>query len=76
MREFDSAGGRPCLERLGGDAGFDVGLEQSMQGARGEEPAGAPLIVLKATFNALLNLPYCLARRKRVDSPDFKLPGA
>jgi hypothetical protein len=34
------------------------------------------MIVVKATLNALLNLPYCLARRKPVDSPDFRLPGA
>jgi len=48
-----------------------MGLSQSMR-----DTAGAPMIVLKATLNALLNLPYCLARRKRVDSPDFRLPGA
>lgn len=48
-----------------------MGLAQSMK-----DTAGAPMIVIKATLNALLNLPYCLAHRKRVDSPDFRLPGA
>jgi GT2 family glycosyltransferase len=47
-----------------------MGLAQSMN-----DTAGAPLIVVKATLNALLNLPYCLARRNPVDSPDFRLPG-
>ncbi len=48
-----------------------MGLAQSMK-----DTEGAPLIVIKATLNALLNLPYCLAHRKLVDSPDFRLPGA
>ncbi len=47
-----------------------MGLAQSMK-----ETQGAPMIVVKATLNALLNLPYCLARRSPVDSPDFRLPG-
>ncbi|MFT7462954.1 MAG: GT2 family glycosyltransferase [Pseudohongiellaceae bacterium] len=47
-----------------------MGLAESMKatpGARG--------IVIKATLNALINLPYCLARRSPVTAPDFKLPG-
>ena len=47
-----------------------VGLAQSMK-----DTPGAKWIVVKATLNALANLPYCLARRKPVDAPDFKLPG-
>ena len=47
-----------------------MGLAQSMK-----ETPGARSIVIKATLNALLNLPYCLARRSPVDAPDFKLPG-
>ena len=47
-----------------------MGLAQSMK-----ETPGARWIVIKASLNALLNLPYCLARRKPVDSPDFRLPG-
>jgi hypothetical protein len=40
------------------------------------ETPGAWWIVIKATLNALANLPYCLARRAVVRSPDFRLPGA
>ena len=47
-----------------------MGLAQAMKGT-----PGARLIVVKATLNALLNLPYCLARRRVVDAPDFRLPG-
>jgi hypothetical protein len=47
-----------------------LGLAQSMK-----DTPGARMIVLKATLNALVNLPYCLARRAPVDAPDFKLPG-
>ncbi|MHC4844964.1 MAG: glycosyltransferase family 2 protein [Planctomycetota bacterium] len=47
-----------------------MGLSQAMK-----ETPGAWWIVFKATFNALLNLPYCLSRRAVVNAPDFKLPG-
>ncbi|MGQ0553785.1 MAG: glycosyltransferase family 2 protein [Planctomycetota bacterium] len=39
------------------------------------ETPGAWWIVTRATCSALLNLPYCLARRAPVRAPDFKLPG-
>ena len=48
-----------------------MGLAQAVK-----ETEGANLIVLKATLNALINLPYCLARREVVTAPDFRLPGA
>ena len=38
-----------------------------------ETPLG-PWICVKATANAFLNLPYCLARRKVCRAPDFRLP--
>jgi len=47
-----------------------VGLAQSMR-----DTPGAKWIVIKASLNALANLPYCLARRAVVRAPDFKLPG-
>ena len=47
-----------------------MGLAQSMR-----ETPGAKGIVVKATLNALLNLPYCLRHRRVVDAPDFRLPG-
>ncbi|MHC5212750.1 MAG: glycosyltransferase family 2 protein [Planctomycetota bacterium] len=48
-----------------------MGLASAMR-----ETPGAWWIVVKATLNALLNLPYCLGRRAVVRSPDFRLPGA
>jgi GT2 family glycosyltransferase len=47
-----------------------MGLAQSMK-----DVPGARWVVIKATLNAFLNLPYCLAHRKPVDAPDFRLPG-
>jgi hypothetical protein len=47
-----------------------MGLAQAMAAT-----PGAWGIVLRATGNALLNLPYCLARRRPVQAPDFRLPG-
>lgn len=47
-----------------------MGLAQAVR-----ETEGARGIVVKATLNALLNLPYCLARREVVTAPDFRLPG-
>ncbi len=47
-----------------------LGLAQAMQ-----QTPGAWWIVTKATLNALVNLPYCLARRAVVRAPDFRLPG-
>jgi GT2 family glycosyltransferase len=48
-----------------------MGLSSAMR-----ETPGAWWIVIKATLNALANLPYCLGRRAVVRSPDFRLPGA
>jgi len=48
-----------------------VGLAQSMK-----DTPGAHWIVVKATLAALANLPYCLARRRPVQAPDFKPPGS
>lgn len=48
-----------------------MGLAQAMR-----ETPGAWWIVTRATLSALANLPYCLARRRVVRSPDFRLPGA
>jgi GT2 family glycosyltransferase len=47
-----------------------LGLSQAMR-----ETPGAWWIVTRATLAALGNLPYCLARRSVVRSPDFRLPG-
>ena len=47
-----------------------MGLAQAVR-----ETPGARAIVLRASLNALLNLPYCLAHRRVVDAPDFRLPG-
>ena len=47
-----------------------MGIAQAMR-----ETPGAWWIVVKATLNALANLPYCLARRSVVRAPDFRLPG-
>jgi GT2 family glycosyltransferase len=48
-----------------------MGLARAMR-----ETPGAWWIVARATLAALANLPYCLARRAVVRSPDFRLPGA
>ena len=40
-----------------------------------KDTPGSRWIVIKATLNALANLPYCLARRRVVESRDFRLPG-
>jgi GT2 family glycosyltransferase len=47
-----------------------MGLARSVR----ETPSGW-WICIKATLAALLNLPYCLARRAPVSSPDFRVPG-
>jgi GT2 family glycosyltransferase len=47
-----------------------MGLAQAVK-----ETPGAKWIVVKATLNALLNLPYCLGHRNVVMAPDFRLPG-
>jgi len=47
-----------------------MGLSQAIK-----ETPGAWWIVVRATFAALGNLPYCLARRSVVRAPDFRLPG-
>jgi len=46
-----------------------MGLAQAVR-----DTPGALVIVAKATGNALLNLPYCLARRRVVTHEDFRLP--
>ncbi len=47
-----------------------LGLSTAMR-----ETPGAWWIVTRATLAALLQLPYCLARRSVVRAPDFRLPG-
>ncbi len=47
-----------------------MGLARAMR-----ETEGAWWIAFKASLNALLNLPYCLARRQVVRAPDFRVPG-
>jgi hypothetical protein len=47
-----------------------MGLSRSIA-----ETPGGLWIVIKASLSALGNLPYCLARRSPVHSPDFKIPG-
>jgi GT2 family glycosyltransferase len=47
-----------------------MGLSQAIK-----ETPGAWWIVVRATFAALGNLPYCLAHRSVVRAPDFRLPG-
>jgi hypothetical protein len=64
--EATGAAGEDELEATG-----TLGLSRAMR-----ETPGAWWIVIKATLNALANLPYCLARRAVVRSPDFRLPGA
>ncbi len=46
-----------------------IGLNESLK-----QTPGGRWIAVKATLNALLNLPYCLARRRVCRAPDFRLP--
>ncbi len=46
-----------------------IGLDQSLRAT----PGGFGIAV-KATLDALLNLPYCLKRRRVCRAPDFRLP--
>ncbi len=46
-----------------------IGLNESLK-----QTPGGLWIAIKATLNALLNLPYCLARRRVCKAPDFRLP--
>jgi GT2 family glycosyltransferase len=46
-----------------------IGLDQSLRAT----PGGLG-IAIRATLNALLNLPYCLKRRRVCRAPDFRLP--
>jgi len=48
-----------------------IGLDASLKAT----PGGMG-IALKATLNALLNLPYCLKHRRVCTAPDFRLPVA
>lgn len=45
-----------------------IGLDQSVK-----QTPGGRWIAVKATLNALLNLPYCLRRRRVCKAPDFRL---
>jgi GT2 family glycosyltransferase len=60
---------------VGGDADHaseatgTIGLEESVA-----TTPGGKWIAVKATLNALLNLPYCLRRRRVCRAPDFRLP--
>jgi GT2 family glycosyltransferase len=51
------------------DATGTIGIGRSLR-----ETKGAWWVVTKAGFSVLANVPYCLARRKPVQSPDFELP--
>lgn len=46
-----------------------IGLNQTVK-----QTPGGLWIAIRATLNALLNLPYCLRRRKVCTAPDFRLP--
>ena len=46
-----------------------IGLNESLK-----QTPGGLWIAVKATLNACLNLPYCLARRRVCKAPDFRLP--
>ncbi|RKY20509.1 MAG: hypothetical protein DRQ55_07440 [Planctomycetota bacterium] len=64
----------------GGATGSAAERELEATGTMGlavalRDTPGARLIVLRATLGALANLPYCLARRRVVTAPDFRLPG-
>jgi GT2 family glycosyltransferase len=58
------AGGGDASEATG-----TIGLDQSLRAT-----PGGFWIAVKATLNALLNLPYCLKRRRVCRAPDFRLP--
>jgi len=51
------------------DAVGTIGIGKSLR-----ETKGAWWVVTKAAFSVLANVPYCLARRRPVKSPDFELP--
>jgi hypothetical protein len=59
------AGGGGHASEATGTIGLDASLKAT--------PGGMG-IALKATLNALLNLPYCLKRRRVCKAPDFRLP--
>ena len=58
------AGGGDASEATG-----TIGLDQSLRAT-----PGGFWIAVRATLNALLNLPYCLKRRRVCRAPDFRLP--
>ena len=58
------AGGGDASEATG-----TIGLDQSLRAT-----PGGFWIAVRATLNALLNLPYCLKRRRVCRAPDFWLP--
>ena len=68
-------GGATAIDR---DAGAAASEATGMIGATESLKAtpGGRWIAVKATLNALLNLPYCLARRRVCKAPDFRLPVA
>lgn len=59
-----AAGGGHASEATG-----TIGLDESLKAT-----PGALTIAVKATLNALLNLPYCLKHRRVCRAPDFRLP--
>jgi hypothetical protein len=59
-----AAGGGHASEATG-----TIGLDESLKAT-----PGGLAIAIKATLNALLNLPYCLKRRRVCRAPDFRLP--
>jgi GT2 family glycosyltransferase len=58
------AGGGDASEATG-----TIGLDASLRAT-----PGGLAIAVKATLNALLNLPYCLKHRRVCRAPDFRLP--
>ncbi len=71
-------GGAPAVTGEATGAATEAELEATgtlgLSTAVRETPGGR-WIVIKATLSALWHLPYCLARRQVVRSPDFKVPG-
>jgi GT2 family glycosyltransferase len=51
------------------DATGTIGIGRSLR-----ETPGALWVLAKAAMNVLVNVPYCLKRRKPCRSPDFELP--
>ena len=66
---FGSSGNHASSDSHASEATGTIGLDESLKSV-----PGGKWIAMKATLNALLNLPYCLRRRKVCRAPDFRLP--